>query len=131
MLAMATWYLGVSLVQEGAPALFILPISAIGWFFMMVGFGGRKGVGVGIWLVVFTGFIFLFWLGFSALLRPNPQTNWENAAYLLLVPASIFTLVFPILFVSKARKEMAKVKKTEGGKNESKASGWREFKIKY
>ncbi len=108
VLAFGIWTLGVSLAQTGAPAPFILLLSAIGWFFMMIGFGGKKGIAVGIWLVLFVGFIFLFWLGFSALLKPNPQTNWENAAYLLLIPASIFVLLFPMILGSKIWKKLAK-----------------------
>ncbi len=110
------WLIGAFLAEAGriaAPVL--LGISVVGWFFLMIAIGGRKGFPVGLWLVVFVVCIFFFWLGFSGLFKTIPGSKTGNWAYLVLIPASFLVLAIPV-WVAKIGRKIVKKEKSAGGK---------------
>ncbi len=53
LLAVGSWVGGAALAEAKASAPFIISLSALGWLFITIAIGGRKGSAVGVGILVF------------------------------------------------------------------------------
>jgi hypothetical protein len=110
LLAIGSWVGCAFLADAKMAAPVVIFLSALGWFFIMIAIGGKKGLPFGIAIFVFVGCIFLFWWSFSALLNPSPKATFDAIAYLALIPASLLAFATPVFIGKKVWKIVTKKK---------------------
>lgn len=107
LLAIGSWVGGAFLADAKMAVPVIIFLSALGWFFIMIAIGGKKGLPFGIAIFVFTGCIIIFWWGISTFAHKE-----RNIIYILPL-ASLVVLVIPVMV---GKKSMENCDEREGKK---------------
>jgi len=115
LLAVATW-IGSSLLADAqiiAPSLFIL-FCALGWFFLVIVIGGKKGFAVGVGVLIFAACVVGMLIKMSCNLLSYTEIKPESFFFWLGVLASAgFALIIPSVVIVKIWKRVGEAKPTE------------------
>jgi hypothetical protein len=82
--AVASWVIPALFHDEIAiPSFLFVFISALGWFCMIIAIGGKKGLPIGIGVLIFAGCI-------TGILVKLPQTFHDFLSYMMPKPGAVF-----------------------------------------
>lgn len=154
LLGVACWVLCAVFVDKKIYPSVAIFLTASGWFFLCIFIGGKKGLAVGMFPLLFVGIIYFAWFlctqsSVGLVKRPFNINDWwvgakayldtlENkplalvGIYLVVIVAFLIPIVVPLIAVRRAwRSVNVKVEEKPEEKKEEKISSWREFKVKY